>query len=411
MIERSIYPKILSWINEEKILIIKGSRQVGKTTLLKILQEDLQRKGNKVLFYSIDLEINNPLFKNPKDFIIYLKEQIIENDKVFIILDEFQYLENAGLFIKVVFDALKEKTQIIVSGSSSLEIGRSTEFLTGRKVEFNLLTLSFHEYCNYKLKTRTISDEKDLIEFNRVYHSELKRLFLDYINYGGYPEVVLKEEPYKKKVIVKEIVSTYLQKDISGFFKIENLTAYNKMIKILSSRLGNLLNVSELSSSVSLSMETCKKYITFLEGTYVFYLLKPLYRNIRKEISKMPKVFLYELSIANILLDTPKIIEYEDIPGPFVENYIFKELLSKEKILSYYRTISKAEIDFVVNNEGRYFLVESKFRNQPKASVIFKNFSEDYPVDKKFIITKNTLEIGDINYIPAYLLPFCGFLY
>lgn len=174
-------------MGSEKILLIKGSRQVGKTTVLKHLERELADR-NPTLYYSVDLELGNPLFQEPKLFIKFLESKIVPGKKLYVFLDEFQYLESAGLFVKVVFDRLKEHVQLIVSGSSSLEIARCREFLTGRKIEFHMMPFSFREFCSGKLEAPPLEDWDELRDFYLIHRDRLTAAMIDYINWGGYPE-------------------------------------------------------------------------------------------------------------------------------------------------------------------------------------------------------------------------------
>ncbi|HNH09722.1 MAG TPA: AAA family ATPase, partial [Leptospiraceae bacterium] len=192
---RDIFAEIAPWIGENKILILRGSRQVGKSTLLRHIEEGLIKRREKFFSYSIDQELDNPLFKSPSNLKNFFLDQS-DNHFFYLILDEFQYLNDSGLFLKALHDSLKGKCQIIVSGSSSLEISKSTEFLTGRKIEFRIETFSFREFLKgnseWKFDRKfSLSSFKEAEEFDSIYSQELKNQFAEYLNFGGYPEIAL----------------------------------------------------------------------------------------------------------------------------------------------------------------------------------------------------------------------------
>jgi len=408
MIKRKILPKINQWLNEKKIILLKGARQTGKTTILKKIKANLEKKSQKVIYFSIDQEFNNTIFNNPKNFIQYLQDQYLnhlkKNKKLFIIIDEFQYLKQAGIFLKVLFDELKNKCQFIVSGSSSLEINKNSEFLTGRKIEFFINNISFSEFIAYKMHIKEIKKFNDLLEIETLYGNDLKNYFLEYINFGAYPEVICYQNVKKKKEVIKDIVSTYLHKDITNFLRIENLEKFNNLIRILSLQIGSLVNINEISNTIGINAETCKKYLNILQGTYVFYFCKPFYRNIRKELTKMTKVYISDSAIWKFTSNKANFLNFNDIAGELIENFLYKKLIEDNLKVNYYRTISKTEIDFVFSFEGVLGILESKFRNKVSIPTVMKNFTKKYHSSLKIIITKNILKKKDNTYfIPVYL--------
>jgi uncharacterized protein len=417
-IERDIINEIHRWMWKEKILIITGSRQVGKTTILKYLQKHYENDV-KTLYFSIDLEIGNTLFKEPKLFINLLENEIKGNRKVLVFLDEFQYIQDSGLFLKVCFDNLKKNVQFIVSGSSSLEISKTKEFLTGRKIEFRVNPLSFREYIRYKSKFNydtilNLNNFLKLQDFNQSYKEDISIHIINYLNWGGYPEInIVKDED--RTAILKEIVGTYLQKDIAGFLNISNLEGYNNLIRILSSQIGGLINVHELSNTLRMNIETINKYLSILEGTYIFYTVSPYFTNVRKELSKMRKVYISDFGLRKIILGNPSLSVLDNVTGQEIENFIFTTLQNNSDIfrINYYRTISKSEIDFIVVLEGEIIPVEVKFKpNFSKIPVAIKNFKDNYPekIKRSIIITKDHLAMEkETLFLPFYLVPFIRF--
>jgi uncharacterized protein len=417
-IKRDVLEQIKPWLGKEKILILKGARQVGKTTILKHLQAELEQQQKKVIYYAVDLEINNLFWQEPKLFIKFIKEQFA-GQYIYIILDEFQYIKQSGLFLKVIFDQLKEQAQLIVSGSSSLEITKNTEYLTGRKIVFAINPFNFKEYIRAKSELKlehlfTLNQDQEIGEFNQIYKQSLKVMLADYLLYGGYPEVVLENNFSAKNILIKELVNTYIQKDISGFLKIENISAFNNLIRLLVSQNGQLVNKLELSNSLNLNYDTLNRYLDVLVGTYVFYFVRPFYSNMRKEISKMAKIYLNDLSLKKVFLKEDDQLGYNFMQGSVIENFVFLELRQKFNLedIYFYRTISKSEIDWVVQDQQQFILAEVKFTNKISLRnlVQFTNFAARYAQIKfKIIITKDTLYFDQKNtlyFIPVYLLPF-----
>lgn len=423
MIQRTLEKNIKKWLFKEKILIIKGARQVGKTTLMKKIQNDLEKEGHKTLFFSIDQELTNPLFQDVQLLSKFLADQF-QTGMGFLFLDEFQYIKEAGLFLKGLFDNLKGKVQIICSGSSSLEISKNSEFLTGRKLDFYLPTLTFLEVLSSDplfppiQQKFQIDDNKNIADFMKMYGKNLKKKLVDYIHFGGYPEIFLTSQLEDKETLLKSLISTYIQKDVSAFLKVENITAFNNLIRILSTQIGNLVNKSELGNTLNVTNATVDKYLNILQGTYVFDFVSPFFRNIRKELSKMPKVYVNDFGIYHCTAQNRMIADFDLLSGSLVENFVYLHLVQQfgSENVFFYRTIAKSEVDFILDLQGKHIPLEVKFRNTVKTNVALnmKHFFQNYPATPFAIVITKDLYYSDqknnIYFIPVYMLDFIDFL-
>ncbi len=419
MIYREITPKITHWIGKEKTLIIKGSRQVGKTTLLKYLEGGLRKQGKLTYFGSVDQERENPMFANQKSLLRFLREQFPNaspKNKLYLFLDEFQFLPDAGLFLKTFFDESREYIQPIVSGSSSLEVTKSSEFLTGRSLEFFLYPLSYKEFMGHKTGLRfpenPLSHFSEIEEFYALYKNELADNFGEYRAFGGYPEVVITAGKNEKQMLLKSLVRTYIEKDIIAFFRLENVGGFQNLLKILAGQTGNMVNKSELANTVNMNINTINKYLEILEGTYVLEFVKPYFTNVRKEVSKMPKVFINDFGLRNIVLNI--FPENTPISGGEQENFVYNILKSaygRENIF-YYRTLSKTEIDFIVSAENKLIPLEVK-SGSTRVPAILASFGKRNEGVAPYTILANNEKLtkietksGTTYCIPATLLPF-----
>ncbi len=421
MVKRILFDEIKEWLLEDKIIIIKGTRRAGKTTLLSQIRDYLSEYGEKVIYISVDQELTNPIFSEPKYFIRYLKEQygVDEEKRTYILLDEFQYIKEAGLFLKVVYDIAHKYLTIIATGSSSLEISKNREFLTGRKVEFILNRFSFVEFLwgtseyKYDYSWNSSRDIKDLKEFYALYKKDLERRFLDYINWGGYPEVCLQGNFKKKETLLKEIIRTYIQKDIVDFLKVGNISAFNNLISLLSHQVGNLLNKVEVCNTLGIHFKTLENYLDILKGTFIFSFLKPFYTNIRKELSKMPKIYAEDMGV--IRYSTGRsFTDFKIVEGNVIENFVYNHLsLSfSEENIHFYRTISKSEIDFIIKDKDRLIPMEVKFQKNANVPVSVRNFDKNYAdrISYNIVVTLDKLDFQSNTYfIPVVLLPFVRF--
>lgn len=419
MIKREKYiSDIEKWIWKEKILILKWARQVGKTTLMKELEKNLILKWKKTVFLFADDFSNEKIFSSSENLIYFLEfeynlKNLIKNDeKLYFFIDEFQYIKNAWLFLKNIFDKYKNNIQLICSWSSSLEITKNTEFLTGRNIEFYIDRINYKEFSEYKFWKKlnfSLKNFSELKKFFEFYKKDLEKNFLEYLSFWWYPEILTSDTKEEKIQILNSIYKNYIEKDIINFLKIENIKWFNDLIKILSSQVWSLMNKNNISNTIWISRITLDKYLEILKWTFIFNYIPPYYSNIKKELSKMPKVFWEDLWILNFSLWQNLNLENLINIWWTVENFIYRELNHKNFLnkIYFYQTVSKAEIDFVYEKfDKKINIIEIKYRKNIKKPWIFKNFEEIYwnILDKKIIITKDLLDFKDwIYFIPACL--------
>ncbi|MFA5994997.1 MAG: ATP-binding protein [Patescibacteria group bacterium] len=420
MIKRTLFNDILPWLGENKVIIIKGARQVGKTTLLNALRAELEQcHPHSTVYFAIDQELTSAWVHDPKLFLQFLRDQygLGENKKLYVFLDEFQYLKQAGQFLKTVYDIAKDQLQLIVSGSSSLELTKNAEYLTGRKIEFTLRHFSFHEYLLAKStftypQSFQLTQQQEIQDFYTLYRQDLEQQLLSFAYWGGYPEVVVQTQSDKKRAILSEIIRTYIEKDVAGFLHIEQVEAFNRLVTILATQVGNLVNKNELSNTVGLNKITLEKYLTILEDTFIFSFVRPYFTNIRKELSKMPKVYVQDTGTLAYALHHAVPTDFALLEGNVIENIVYTELLKQTNtnFIHFYRTAAKAEIDFVLSGDDRLLPIEVKFRQQvitvPSA---IHHFSKNYGnnVSRAVVLTRHDLRFEPAAvFLPVVLLPF-----
>lgn len=383
--KRKIVDEILNFIDLEEILVLHGARQVGKTHIMFWLQNHLEEK--KETTYYIDLEDSR--FKRLLDlgvdeFIDHLKEEGYykkENKRLYVFIDEIQYLENPSEFLKLVADHHKN-VKLIVSGSSSFEIkSKFKDSLVGRTINFEIFNLDFEEFLlfkeyNYK-KGEVYTDKK--IE-------ELRLMYEEYVLFGAYPKIVLSDEIKVKERRLQQIVDTYIRKDVRELANIENIEKFNKLIEMLASQSGQMLNVRELSDTCDLSIPTVDRYLFILEQTYIIKLLRPYSKNIRSELTKVPKIFFYDSGLMQMLWlkSLPK-----EVIGKVFETSIFSELIKKygQDSVHYWRTKDKKEIDFIVREKNNILPIEVKlnFARMNFSSIDY--FLDEYKIDKALFVS------------------------
>ena len=378
---RMVLKAIKPFMKSHEVIVIQGARQVGKTTVMRLLMDKLSPGS----FFYMDLE--EPRFldlceQGYLSVIEYLRlTGVLTDSPFYLFIDEIQYLSNPSSFLKLMHDH-QQSIKLIVSGSSSFDIRKKfKDSLVGRTINFELFPLDFEEFTWFKRKKYELAKRVT----NRAAIDELKTLFMEYSLYGGYPAVVLSKTIAEKEVRLQQIVDTYIGKDIRHLAEIRAIDKFNKLLRILASQSGSLLNVSELANIVSLSRKTIDDYLLILENTYVIRMLRPFSGNLRSELFKTPKIFFYDSGIMSILkqLQLPKVID-----GEIMETVIFSELMKNKKNFSinFWRTKDKKEIDFIIDTGVNTIPIEVKINAHRLNNHALSHFKEKYNVHELYCI-------------------------
>lgn len=370
---RNILKLARKYLYSEETLIFTGARQVGKTVILKTLKSELEKKGEKTYFFNLeDPDYLKLLNKSPKN--LFKIVPLPSNTKTFVFIDEIQYLEKPTNFIKYIFDEYNSNIKLIVSGSSAFYLDKKfKDSLAGRKKIFNVNTLSFREFLHFKGQDKYLN--LDFSKLPLIEIDELRILFEEFVIYGGYPKVVLTNDTDEKNEVLRELAYSYIKKDIyeAGIKQEDN---FYRLFKILSLQVGNLVNSSELASVLGISKTAVDNYLYVMEKSFHIARIKPLFKNIRKELTKMPKVHFLDLGLRNFFANNFNQFEFRIDKGMFFENIIYKLLLDKynKDSIKFWRTQDGKEIDFILDQENLAFEAKTKFRKNK-----FKTFKENYP--------------------------------
>ncbi|MBS3906213.1 MAG: ATP-binding protein [Syntrophaceae bacterium] len=390
-IRRYVLEDLRRDLSKKEIAFLIGPRQSGKTTLMKVLQEELERKGEKTLFLSLDFEYDREYFRSQQSLVKKIELELGKK-RGFVFIDEIQRKEDAGLFLKGIYD-LALPYKFIVSGSGSVDLkAKIKESMVGRKRAYELYPVSLSEFVSFKTDYKY---ENNLPEFFSSEKPQLAQLLTEYLNFGGYPRVILETELRDKIRMVDEIYQGYIEKDIAYLLKVEKIEAFGSLIKLLADQVGRLVNYSEISNTLGLSLPTLKNYLWYAEKTFILQRISPYFRNIRKEISKSPTVYFSDMGLRNYSLGIfGRLLRHEDL-GFVFQNLVF--LTIKDKLrwsnaeIHYWRSKSGAEIDLVIDFGKKVIPVEVKYKDfsQPLIPRSFTGFIEKYSPEKCLVINKN----------------------
>lgn len=381
IIKRDVFDKIKIFLDDDEIIVIHGARQVGKTSLMKYIMEYLDKNVQDMLYIDLEDSAYLQLLNSGVDeFIKYLKARnfTLEN-KTYIFIDEVQYMDNPTPFLKLLYDTYKGKIKLVLSGSSTFAIkSKFKGSLVGRIIDFELFPLSFTEYIRFK----NVNYNFDM-DFDDKINNELKMFYIDYCLFGSYPGIVLEPVIEKKEIKLKQIINTYIKSDIRDIGNIRNIQKFNNLLRILSAQTGSMVNFTELSSTIGLAKQTVEEYMFILENTYVLKVLHPFYDNLRSELTKMPKVFLEDNGIMNILKNN---MFMQNIDGHLFENSIFSEIRKYfgTEYLFFWRTIRQQEIDFILS-KSQTIPIEVKLNIRRKDLSSLKYFIEKYNIPVSYI--------------------------
>ena len=257
--------KLEKYLEPNKVLVIFGSRQVGKTTLLEDFLKGINKKIKYKLDSGDDARIQEILSSN--DF-SKLKDYARGWD--LIAIDEAQKIRDVGQGLKILVDQVPD-IKIIATGSSSFELaGQVGEPLVGRKVTLTLFPIS----------------QIELEDFYNGSSSEIKRRLEEYLVFGGYPDVVASEDRNKKEKILGEIANSYLLKDVLELEQVKGSKILLDLLRLLSFQVGSEVSLSELAKQLALDYKTVARYLDLFEKSFIIYNLRGFSRNLRKEITQ-----------------------------------------------------------------------------------------------------------------------------
>jgi len=371
IIQRNIKKDIEKSLFKGKIVILYGARRVGKTTLVR---EILKNYGEDAKYINCDLLENRQALESQDDKKL---REFLGEGKIFV-LDEAQRVLNIGLSLKILVDSYPD-LQIIATGSSSFDLANKiNEPLTGRAISFVLYPISFSEMKS----SSSGSFDSETVLFNAL-------------RFGTYPEIASgkSDDPIQ---YIKEVASNYLYKDAMEHDSVKKPDILIKLLQLLAYQLGNEVSYHEIAVKLEVNRDTVIRYIDLLEKAFVLFRLTPFSRNLRNEIGKKNKIYFYDLGIRNALINSFNSISERDDVGALWENFC---ILERQKLIQdkgwyrniyFWRTITKKEIDYIEEYDGRLYGYEFKWGTNKYS--IPKEFIEEYKNSSVVVVNRSNFQ-------------------
>ena len=394
MYERILTPILRDALQDSPVILLNGARQVGKSTLIRFILE------NSHDYYTLDdPSILNLLKKDPLTFLQNLKKPVV--------IDEIQRAPESFIAIKKIVDEKRIPGFFVLTGSANvLALSKLSESLAGRMEVYTLWPLSQAE-----LEGTSIDFISKLFEENTSFsikNSAHDDDILERLLKGGYPPAILKKDALRRKYWFRSYIMTLLQKDIRDLTHIEGLSEIPNLLSLLATRVGTLMNTSEISRSMGLPNTTLKRYLTLLETLYLITPLPAWSSNLSKRLIKTPKIFFNDTGIVSYLLSLSKesLLFQKHILGHLLENFVVSEVLKAVSYSSeivhafHYRTHSGQEIDILLQNaHGKIAGIEVKSKSSVQKEDFKGIFALEEDIKEKFVC-------GVVLYMGKTIIPF-----
>lgn len=367
---RDIESHITSVLFKDKMVVILGPRQSGKTTLAKKIISEYGQKGE---YYDCQLaDVRAHFVLGEPDKLLPLT-----HGKKIVVFDEAQTIQDIGTILKVFYDTYPG-VQIIATGSSSFDLANKIkEPMTGRAFEFLLLPLSLHEIST----AHSTTSQSDLFAI---------------MKFGSYPAVVSAETIDEKLFAIQNIATNYLYKDVFVFEDIRNPKVFEDLLKMLALQVGSMVSVNELAQGLGVTRTTVNRYLRLLEQSFIIKRIYSFSNNPRNEIKKGFKVFFFDSGVRNALVDIVSPMDNRVDKGAIFENLFVSELMKKGHLeifppeIMFWRTRAGVEIDVIEKNGVDISAYECKWKEKIVAPVSFK---QAYPnANFECITTENIVD-------------------
>ncbi len=394
--KRFLYSSIIEHLPKKQITLLVGARQVGKTTLLRQVQDYLEAEGSPVFFLSMEnMQTLKLLNESPQNLFQLIPAPTLGN-RTYILMDEIQYLDNPSNFLKFHYDTAGDQLKFLVTGSSHFYIDKKfKDSMAGRKRIMEMPTLGLDEVLHFRGRDELVP-YVGAGQIPQLYKDEMMQHVYDYLVYGGYPEVVLSNDITERKEILRELRDSCVKKDVQEA-GLHHPDLYLRLMKIAADQIGSLFNLNALASELSADNKTLQNYLWVMRKSFHVHCVSPFHKRVASELRKMPKLFFADFGLRNSLLNDFSPIGVREDRGELLENYVYLRLkqFAEEERVKYWRTQNKQEVDFVVqHDDGTAAAYEVKWNAAAFRASKYAYFRKTYPeIPLECISLFNAIEV------------------
>lgn len=425
MIPRLIHNQIQQKLEDDNSVYIQGGRHVGTTELMRTIQEERRKDGYETAFFDIETARLSTAFSSVDQFLNHLQTKYPYSPAerpLYLFLDEIQYLPEPIVFLNELHNKLEGKGVRTIASASTrykLLVNESTSLEELNADVFTLYPLSWREYLtatnqfSHRDQLFSLDDEDGISDFFLQYQQILHKQFTSFLQWGGYPEVFLKSTESEKQQMLRTIVHDIINTEVVRYIRDKDMSTMLSFLRTMSRNIASPFNHNEMSNRLEVHKHTLKKLIMISSGTFLFSFIKPYFTNPRREMSKMVRIFADDLGVANYFAGLTHMLDLPLIHEPsHIKNFVFSELRKHLDVnyVFFYRTIAKAEIDFVVKSGDDLIPIQVAYgENKQSISVATKNFIEKYKERVPFtlVLTRKILKFEkDVLFLPVTMLPF-----
>jgi predicted AAA+ superfamily ATPase len=382
MKRRFLYNEIIQYLEHKNALVITGMRQVGKTTLLRQIYQELNQPK---LWFDFDNPLDQLLFENT-DFNAVYKRLLIETGnqagRLFVFIDEIQNFPRITKVIKYLID--HHDVKFIVTGSSNFYLKNLfPESLSGRKFLFVLYPMGFREYLYFMQETGTGPDAQfpAITGQSLFLHEKYSFHYDQFLEFGGFPEVVMSEDPNLKNMILRNIFASFFEKDLQLLSDIKDIRELRDMILLLVARTGNILDITRISAELGIHRVKAYHYLEFLQGVFFIHLIPKFTKSIDRSVAGGKKIYFSDTGLLNIIGKTNE--------GQLFENAVANQLLHHGS-LAFYNKRNTAEIDFILDQQIAF---EVKQTGTPGDITRLEKNSKELDLKQYFLVSRKYLDM------------------
>lgn len=381
---RIIFDQIAPFMESREAIVITGMRQTGKTTVLRWLYERVLSE-NKI-FLDLENPLNRRYFEEENYEMVLKTLESLGIDfgkRAYVFIDEIQFVRRLPSVVKYLLDHYAVK--FFLTGSASFYLKNLfTESLSGRKYLFELFPLSFQEFLTFR--ESPIHGSGDVLR-SKAFYETILPLCEEYLQFGGFPGVVLKSSVEEKKKALEDIYTSFFQMEVGQLADFRKNEVVRDLILLLSTRVGSKIDFQKLSTELGVARSTVKEYVDFLQGTYFIELLRPFHRRKDTEIRKAPKVYLCDCGLLRYLGAVEE--------GKIFENAVFQNLRLQGQ-LHYYQKKTGVEIDFLLNGKRAY---EVKTLPQKADWHRLQTLARELGLTEYHIVSRKYVDMEGVSYL------------